>query len=254
MDLKRKVGIAILVVAAVLLEATSLIQYWFARESIREEVVHRAQSELKVKSLTIQNALVAVEAAVKNMTWVVEKDIQHPDSMYSIARRLLINNPNIVGVGIVFKPNYYSVKAGDLYDVLSVILKSNFSLWLAFNVLEEGKILVGSDSELVEVENSFKSSINGLEKPTGVTSSLNSQSVYELKRSTISRRDELAKLYFDIYNSQKGALIYWDVILNAYLLVSDFERFISSRVLSYEMDEVGKCVLRERFEEDDILL
>ena len=154
----------------------------------------------------------------------------------------------------VFKPNYYSVKAGDLYDVLSVILKSNFSLWLAFNVLEEGKILVGSDSELVEVENSFKSSINGLEKPTGVTSSLNSQSVYELKRSTISRRDELAKLYFDIYNSQKGALIYWDVILNAYLLVSDFERFISSRVLSYEMDEVGKCVLRERFEEDDILL
>ena len=68
------------------------------------------------------------------------------------------------------------------------------------------------------------------------------------------RRDELAKLYFDIYNSQKGVLIYWDIILNAYLLVSDFERFISSKVLSYEMDEVGKCVLRERFEEDDILL
>ena len=115
MDVKKKIGIVILVVAAVLLEVTSLVQYWFASESIREEVVHRAHSELKVKSLTIQNALVAVEAAVKNMTWVVEKDLQHPDSMYSIARRLLVNNPNIVGVGIVFKPNYYKSQ-GKLFE------------------------------------------------------------------------------------------------------------------------------------------
>lgn len=115
MDVKKKIGIVILVVAAVLLEVTSLVQYWFASESIRDEVVHRAHSELKVKSLTIQNALVAVEAAVKNMTWVVEKDLQHPDSMYSIARRLLVNNPNIVGVGIVFKPNYYKSQ-GKLFE------------------------------------------------------------------------------------------------------------------------------------------
>lgn len=107
MDAKKKVSITILVVAAVLLELTSLVQYFFAQDAIREEVVHRAQNELKVKSLTIQNALVSVESAVKNMAWVVEKELQHPDSMYSFARRLVINNQSITGAALVFKPDYY---------------------------------------------------------------------------------------------------------------------------------------------------
>jgi len=110
MDAKKKFGIAVLVVAALLLECTSLVQYWFAREGIREEVVHRAQSELKVKSLTIENFLVEVETAIKNLAWIAEEQIQSPDSMYSVARRLLINNPDIVGGGFAFTPNYYKSK------------------------------------------------------------------------------------------------------------------------------------------------
>ena len=105
--MKNKTSIIILVIAAVLLEATSLVQYWFAREGLREEVVHRAQSELKVKSLTIQNATVAVETAMQNMVWTVETDLQYPDSMYSIIRRILDHNENIVGCGVMFEPNFY---------------------------------------------------------------------------------------------------------------------------------------------------
>ena len=110
LDLKNKTSIAIIAVAAILLEATSLIQYWYSREGIREEVVHRAQTELKVKSLTIKNATLEVETAARNMMWVVEENLQYPDSMYSVIRRLLINNPNILGCGITFKPNYYQSK------------------------------------------------------------------------------------------------------------------------------------------------
>ena len=110
LDLKNKTSIAIIAVAAILLEATSLIQYWYSREGIREEVVHRAQTELKVKSLTIKNATLEVETAARNMIWVVEENLQYPDSMYSVIRRLLINNPNILGCGITFKPNYYQSK------------------------------------------------------------------------------------------------------------------------------------------------
>lgn len=105
--MKNKTSIIILVIAAVLLEATSLVQYWFAREGIREEVVQRAQSELKVKSLTIQNAMVGVETAMQNMRWLVEQDLQYPDSMYSIIRRILNNNQDIVGCGVLLEPNYY---------------------------------------------------------------------------------------------------------------------------------------------------
>ena len=110
LDLKDKTSIAIIAIAAILLEATSLIQYWYSREGIREEVVHRAQTELKVKSLTIKNATLEVETAARNMIWVVEENLQYPDSMYSVIRRLLVNNPNILGCGIIFKPNYYQSK------------------------------------------------------------------------------------------------------------------------------------------------
>jgi sigma-B regulation protein RsbU (phosphoserine phosphatase) len=110
LDLKDKTSIAVIVIAAILLEATSLIQYWYSREGIRDEVVHRAQTELKVKSLTIKNATLEVETAARNMIWVVEENLQYPDSMYSVIRRLLINNPNILGCGITFKPNYYQSK------------------------------------------------------------------------------------------------------------------------------------------------
>ena len=110
LDLKDKTSIAIIAIAAILLEATSLIQYWYSREGIRDEVVHRAQTELKVKSLTIKNATLEVETAARNLVWLVEENLQYPDSMYSVIRRLLNNNPDILGCGIVFKPNYYQSK------------------------------------------------------------------------------------------------------------------------------------------------
>ena len=110
LDLKDKTSIAIIAIAAILLEATSLIQYWYSREGIRDEVVHRAQTELKVKSLTIKNATLEVETAARNLVWLVEENLQYPDSMYSVICRLLNNNPDILGCGIVFKPNYYQSK------------------------------------------------------------------------------------------------------------------------------------------------
>ena len=52
---RSKSNIAIILTAAVLIEATSAIQYFYAKEGIRKEVEQRAESELKAKSLEIQN-------------------------------------------------------------------------------------------------------------------------------------------------------------------------------------------------------
>lgn len=106
-SLQTKSSLALLVTAAVLIELTSAVQYWYAKKGIREQVEQRAKSELKVKGLEIQNILTAVEVAMKNHAWEAEQMLAFPDSMYSVARRLAEQNDQIVGTGISFVPNFY---------------------------------------------------------------------------------------------------------------------------------------------------
>lgn len=106
-SLQTKSSLALLVTAAVLIELTSAVQYWYAKKGIREQVEQRAKSELKVKGLEIQNILTAVEVAMKNHAWEAEQMLALPDSMYSVARRLAEQNDQIVGAGISFAPDFY---------------------------------------------------------------------------------------------------------------------------------------------------
>ncbi|MBR1520393.1 MAG: SpoIIE family protein phosphatase [Bacteroidaceae bacterium] len=109
-SLHFKTSLAVIVTAAVLVEVTSAVQYWFAREGIRKEVEHRAESELKVKNLEIQKVMTAVEVAVRNMAWSVEQHLARPDSMYGITQKLLKDNEVIAGSAIAFEPYYYQDK------------------------------------------------------------------------------------------------------------------------------------------------
>ena len=106
-SLRSKSSVAIIVTAAVLVELTAGIQYWFAREGIREEVQHRAEAELKVKNLEIQKVMTAVESAVNNTVWNAEQFLQQPDSLYNVLQRLVQKNVTIVGAGLTFVADYY---------------------------------------------------------------------------------------------------------------------------------------------------
>ena len=71
-SLQTRSSLAIIVTAAILIELTVAIQYWYAKRGIEEEVVRRAKSELTVESLEIQNVMTSVEVGVKNHVWVIE--------------------------------------------------------------------------------------------------------------------------------------------------------------------------------------
>ena len=109
-SLKTKSTLAIIITAAVLIETTSAVQYKFASDGIREEVQLRAESELKVRNLKINNVMNAVEVAVQNMEWIVELCLSQPDSMYAVTRKMLTCNDIIVGSAVAFEPNYYPKK------------------------------------------------------------------------------------------------------------------------------------------------
>ena len=109
-SLRHRSSLAIIVTAAVLVEATTAIQYYYAEEGIRQEVEHRAESELKAKSLEIRNVMDVVEVAVENMAWAVEQRLSQPDSMLAVTQKLLADNEYIVGSAVAFEPYYYKGK------------------------------------------------------------------------------------------------------------------------------------------------
>ena len=103
-------GIVLIVTAAVLLEVITAIQYRYARQEIAEDLAVRAQSELSAKSLAIGNVMTEVETAVRNHTEDVSRQLAHPDSMYGVAKSLIVQNDIISGSSVSFLPNYYPGK------------------------------------------------------------------------------------------------------------------------------------------------
>ncbi len=108
--LRTRSGVLVLLTAAILMEVGSAVQYYFARNGIRDEVRQRAASEMQVKNLEIQQVVSRVETAVGNLHWALEQSIAHPDSVYPIMRRIMEKNPDLTGCAIAFLPDYYPSK------------------------------------------------------------------------------------------------------------------------------------------------
>lgn len=100
-------GILLIVIAALVLELVSFIQYQYAKEEISVDLHLRAQSELLAKSLAIQNIMSQVESAVDNHVWDAERQLSHPDSAYGVVKRLVEHNAEIKGSAMSFVPDYY---------------------------------------------------------------------------------------------------------------------------------------------------
>ena len=112
-------GLLVVIVAAILVELVSIIQYMYAREGIRQEVQQRAESELRVKSLEIKNVMTSVEVAVKNMVWAVEQNVDRPELAVSTCRRIVNNNPTIVGSGLAYVADYFPGR-GHWYELYTL--------------------------------------------------------------------------------------------------------------------------------------
>ena len=96
----------LVVVAAATLEITGLIQYYFSQRGIREEATHRAESQLELTKLKIIDIVDQTEVAVHNSLWLAQWALTLPDSLWAVSRRMVEENPVIVGSTIALVPGY----------------------------------------------------------------------------------------------------------------------------------------------------
>ena len=111
-------GLWIVLVAAIVLETISCIQYFYSRAGIRAEAEQRAKSELRRAELEINVVMVEMEAAAKMLAAEAEQHIDNPDSIAAATRMLLQTIGNVGSAGIACEADLFPGK-GRWYEICS---------------------------------------------------------------------------------------------------------------------------------------
>lgn len=104
LGLSTRAGLLLVIVAAITLEATSIIQNLYSQREIKKEASLRAESELKSAENKIMDVVNQAEAAVRNSLWVAEWCLEYPDSLERIPQRVVSENPVVVGSTMALVP------------------------------------------------------------------------------------------------------------------------------------------------------
>lgn len=114
-QLTRRIMAVLLLTMAVI----AIVAYYVVQDGISNEVEERYQGTLLNTHEQLRCMLSEVSVAVENNVHDVERDIDLPDKMFEHAERILRNNPYLVGLGLVFKADFYESK-GHWYEVYAV--------------------------------------------------------------------------------------------------------------------------------------
>ena len=110
-----KYNIGIVITVAILLEAISAVQYYYAHHLLNDELELRVLSELRFKAFALQQTLEQAELSLQEHLWYINEYLEEPDSMFVATQRLIHVNEKVVGGCLAFVPNYYPQK-GRLFE------------------------------------------------------------------------------------------------------------------------------------------
>lgn len=111
-------GMWIMIVAAVVLEGTAAVQYFYSRATIKAEAEQRAKTELRAAELEIEKHAVEMETAAKILASMAQRNLDHPEAMGACTRILLRTLDNVESAGIAFIPDYYP-EQGHYFEMCS---------------------------------------------------------------------------------------------------------------------------------------
>ena len=100
-------GMAIILVAAIALEAISCLMYFTSRAAIRHEAEQRAKTELRRAELEIDVHAIEMETAAKALARLAEKHINEPDQILSATNLVVGMLYAHTSMAVAFIPNYF---------------------------------------------------------------------------------------------------------------------------------------------------
>ena len=104
--LRNLQALLLVFVAAIALEATALVQFYFSQKGLREEAELRAESQLEATRYEIMDIIDQAEAAVRNSVWIAQWCLDYPDSLLRVCQRIVADNPVVAGSTVALVPGY----------------------------------------------------------------------------------------------------------------------------------------------------
>ena len=105
----------IVVIAAVLVEIISIVQYRSLRDMMGEEMSLRTRVVMGTMANEIEHIFHLTEATMAENEWDILRNLPYPDSLFPVVSRLIDDNPHVVGGCLAFLPYYYPSK-GRLFE------------------------------------------------------------------------------------------------------------------------------------------
>ncbi len=108
-------NVLIILVAAVLIELFSAVQYYTAHGLVEEQLDYRAENEIRIKAIVIKGILNLQESTLREHLWDIDRNRTNPDSMMAATARIISHSQHAVGSFIAFRPFFYPQK-GRLFE------------------------------------------------------------------------------------------------------------------------------------------
>lgn len=105
-----RLSIYVLSFTLVVFTTIMILFYNFSHEKVTNFAIERTHGLLSNIATDISSQLMSVETTMNQSLWIVEGNINRPDSLRHIITTIVKNNPLIVGSGIAFVPDYYKDK------------------------------------------------------------------------------------------------------------------------------------------------
>lgn len=100
--------LALVLLAAVILEATSFMQLRMLSSTTRREAMTRAQNVLSTTQYEIMDVVEQAEQAIRDNMWITQWCLDNPDSLKNVTRRIVEDNKAVVGSAVALVPGYNS--------------------------------------------------------------------------------------------------------------------------------------------------
>ena len=98
--------IALVFLAAIILEATSIMQLRFLARSTRREAMIKAENVLSTTRYEIMDVVEQAEQAIRDNMWIAQWCLDNPDSLINVTRRIVEDHTAVVGSTVALVPGY----------------------------------------------------------------------------------------------------------------------------------------------------
>lgn len=106
-SLSLRIAVYVLSFCMLLFLLVLLVFFFFSRNQIEEMTLKNAQIITNKSAMDVERTILPIIHVAQNYKWMLENKQQSSEELYEMTRRVVENNPDVIGSAIAFEPNFF---------------------------------------------------------------------------------------------------------------------------------------------------